>query len=301
MAKKILIVADIKEGESLLPILSQFEEQIGELNETNSKLTKRLSECEGEILELTERIEGIESAPSPEPKRELKSHADLMRIELKELENDPEPHIEKRVSFGVSRENAAKAIEQRKTFIRSELGIKMKAAGKKVAGAASLILMLFVLLGNAFAADQQGYPSTYGAPTNWWTILTNGTAEPLAYIPFRKDSGLGISQTFLSTGSNLVGTVVSYGYPSTDGTNFNWLQPWTLLTGTFNNTNGVVTSITNFNANQLRGFAGMFLMTTNTSATNAIIQGQITNTYVVNLQTNNNTNVSAGLLWNRPN
>jgi hypothetical protein len=262
-----------------------------------------IEELAAKVASLESRVVALEDAPAPETKRALKTHSDLMRAELKELETDPEPHIEKRVNFGVSRDDAVKTIEQRKTFIRSELGIKPVAKkAAKVAAAIALIIGLFCPFSQPMrAADNQGYPSTYGAPTNWTSVITNGTAEPIVYIPFRKDAGLGLSQTFWEPYTNATGTIVSYGYPSPDGTNFNWLQPWTLLTSTLGGSNVVVTAVTNFNANQLRGFAGMYVVVTNTSITNPIIMGQITNTYVVNLVTNVNTNVSAGLFWNRPN
>jgi len=163
-----------------------------------------------------------------------------------------------------------------------------------------IVCLSFGVALSAFA-DSQGLPSTIGSPSNWPTTLTNGTAAPGVWVPIRINSGLGLQQVFAGADTNYPGSVITYGYPSTDGTNINWAQPWTLLTGSLNSANSVVVAVTNFNVNSLRGFAAMFLVTTNTSATNVTIGGALSNTYVINLVTNINTNVTAGLTWNRPN
>ncbi len=104
----------------------------------------------------------------------------------------------------------------------------------------------------ARAADSQGYPSTTGTlanlpaavGTNYSSSATNN------YIPLRSYSGLALQANSGAAGSLTV-------YPSVDGTNA--LQ-WSL--GTISGTGMLGT---NWNANTLRGFSGVFVSYTNTA------------------------------------
>jgi uncharacterized coiled-coil protein SlyX len=263
------------------------------------------------IDHLTERLSALEEAGPTEVQiadRKLFSHTDLMKDELKELENDPEPHIERRVNFGVAREDAVKGIEQRKAHLRAELGIKVPAAraGRRVAAALAALALALGTTG-AGAADYQGYATTLLAPTNLpiWpaATLTNGTAiqyslasQATNYVPIFTQSGLAVQSIFAGV-TNVTGNQVICFYPAVDGTNA-FSAPWATLsiaTNTLGGTNAAIGG-TNWNQLQLRGFAGLFYTVSNACNGPIIVAGAITNVQ------NGVTNVyPAGLLFSRPN
>jgi len=120
------------------------------------------------VSALEQRLDALESSSAPGTEPKIKTHAELMRAELKDLETNPGNHIERRVSFGASSDDATKAVEARKVFIRSELGIKPVTKAVKKGGAAALIILalLIAFAFTASAADWQGYAFSPYSPTN---------------------------------------------------------------------------------------------------------------------------------------
>jgi len=261
---------------------------------------------EQRVAALETAVADLQQSQTTASDRKLLSHADLMRSELKELESDPEPQIERRVHFGVAREDAVKGIEQRKAHLRTELGIKAAAkVGRRAVVAAFAVLAL--ALGAAGAADYQGYATTLLTPANlpiWPTAtLTNGTAiqyslasQATNYVAISGQSGLAVQSIFAGV-TNVTGSQALYFYPTVDGTNA-FTAPWATLSIATNALGGTNAAIggTNWNHLQLRGFAGLFYTVSNACNGPIIVDGSITNVQ------NGVTNVyPAGLLFSRPN
>lgn len=327
--KTIILVKEIKEGESLLPILQQFEDQLSELGPVTiaalekqtelakqlgslavrvdklniAPLTTRLDELEAQVLELSTRPEEIKASALSAPK----SMVETLRGELASLQEDPETAIARKMEYGLGHDAAVSAVNKRVTHLQRELGISpaVKSAAKAAGKVAAMIAMIIGLFALALPAqaDQQGYPSTYGSPTNWPTVVTNGYGAPLQYIKLRQlpQMAVGYQLAFACSWTNLSGAVNCWFYPSVDGTNITTGQAPGILSGTLNSTNTVIIE-TNFVATQLRGYTGLFVVCSNncsgTIPTNVVVQGTLTYSNSWGIV---ESNIPAGPLWNQPN
>lgn len=106
----------------------------------------------------------------------------------------------------------------------------------------------------ALAADQQGYATTYAAPTNMPATVATATitAGLNNFIPIRQGRGLGLEYQFnVSSGTS---NVVVQLAPSVDGTNIDsTIWPWTVVAaGT-----ATQTRTTNWSRGSLDGYAFM--------------------------------------------
>lgn len=314
MAEKNNTLEAIKTPEGLTALLDDLLQTIDAQGKQIADLKKAKSVSPDKVAELELRVEELEQRPEAaqlETKVQLKTHADLMRDELKDIETNTADHIDRRAAYGLNTEDAAKAVESRKKFIRSELGIKpvVKAAKKAAAAALILFACLLGLVSTAPAADNQGYAFSPYSPANLpvWPVatLTNGTAIPYSlnspatnYVPIRSKSGLALQGIFGGV-TNVSGSEVVYLYPSADGTNaINPNAPLATVSGPTNLLGGTNATIfgTNWSELTLRGYTGLFYTVSNACNGPIITGGTITN--VQNGVTNY---YPAGLLFNRPN
>lgn len=265
------------------------------------------------LKELDERLTALESAPAKSPaevvitQKQPKTVDELHATELAALEDDPEPRIQAKMGYGVSRDKAEQAVQQRKTFLRGALGIKApEKKGKGGKASAVVALLLFVLFGfmTTVRADSQGFPSTFLGNTNLPATLAKSAvcaysqaSQATNYIPLRFNSGMGFQSIFSAPAgytTNLTGGQFVFFYPTVDGTNAQTL-PWAIITGAPNFTNAVIYG-TNWNQLQLKGYVGMFYTVSNGCSDQIVTGGSITN-----LQAGNTNVYPAGVLVNRPN
>ncbi|MDE2102209.1 MAG: hypothetical protein KGL39_33495 [Patescibacteria group bacterium] len=229
-------------------------------------LDQRLAALESRVARLESQPQSRLEAVKTQPDRQ--SVTDLLHSELKQLEKNPAPRVAAKVAGGLTREQAEQAVEKRKRFLRTELGVK----------AVALIALVFGLLFSARAADTQGYPQTFVPLSNLPAVLANLSVSNSFpdYITLRKGQGLAMQYQFDSAALATSNAVVLL-YPSVDGTNYD-TSPWVFARAA--QTTNTVVATTNWSASTLSGYYSFKVVLTNANSAS-----------VTNL----------GLLFNRPN
>lgn len=294
-----------------------------ETSESPEKLVAYFNTLEDRIAAL--ELEA-EARPEPEPKVKLKTAEELAKSEHDSIEDDPEPHIAQRMEYGLPRDKAVLAVEQRKGLLKTELGIRPKVRTAVKKSAATALIILAAMLGlftPARAVDYQGYPATLGTLTNTPSAagtnafpasnmcLTNGAAVGWSnnIIPLRTKSGLSIQAAFaLALSNSTAGSLDFYFYPTSDGSNY-WNNYWAKWSPAPNGTNLTIVG-TNWTELQLRGWLAMAVTVSNNCGTNWVeLSGTITNgqstfipgTNTFGVATNAGQVNPLGISWNRPN